>query len=549
MLSPIEYLMKRPLHILLSFILLFPFLSKSQSIGDYRTVATGNWASAGTWETYTGLAWIPAPASPTYLDGNITIRNTHTVTVTANATVDNVTIDAGGTLILASNTLTLGLLGLDNLVCNGSLQISGGDLNLNLTSSVTINGSMLWTDGDLVTGTVNIANGGTCTLTTTATKDLQSATINVNLGGTVNWDGGDINLNVLGGINSNGAINTSCNNSISGLGTFNNNSGGVFSKTSTGTTTFNVIVTSVLGTFKGVGTYNFNNLFLNAGTISPGLSPGIVIVTYADLDPLNYPLLGTNSDLDIEIKDGSGPGTGHDQIVKDNSITLKGTLRVTETGSVPDGSYTIVLVTSGTISGDFDNVILPPGYTLTKAAAIVIVTKSSTLPVKLANFTARKVDNNVQLNWQTFSESNSDRFEVERSKPDGAFMKIGEINAAGYSNQLKSYQFTDNDPDKGFNLYRLKQVDQDNKFEYSAVKWIRVDDTKDQLYVFPTITNGPVSVLSNEKTVVELYNLQGVRLISKEINNNGQIDLSNYAAGTYLLRNLKDGRSYKLIKK
>ena len=545
--------MKKLVLILLPLIFLCPLLSKSQSIGDYRTAATGNWASNSTWETYSGLGWIPAIAAPTPLNGNINIRNTHTVTVTANTTADQVTIDAGGTLVLASNTFTLGLLVLDNLVCNGSLEITGGNLNITLASTLTINGTMLWTDGDitgvLTAGTVNITNGGLLALNSAATKDVLTATINVNFGGTINWNDGDINLNLLGIINNNGTINTSCNNSILGLGTFNNNSGGVFSKTSTGTTTFNVIVTSVLGTFKGVGTYNFNNLFLNAGTIAPGLSPGIVIVTYADLDPLNYPLLGTNSDIDIEINDGSGPGTGHDQVVKNSSITLKGTLRVTETGSVPDGSYAIVLVTSGTISGDFDNVILPPGYTLTKTAAIVLVTKSSTLPVKLANFTAKQVDNKVELNWQTFSENNSDHFDVERSKPNGTYLKIGEINAAGYSNQLKNYQFTDPDPADGFNLYRLKQVDKDNRFEYSPVKWVRIDETRDHLYVFPTVTNGVVSIVSSEKTVIELYNLQGVLLLSKQINDSDQIDLSNSASGVYLLRNLKDGKTYKVFKK
>lgn len=545
--------MKKLILILLPLIFWCPLLSKSQSIGDYRTAATGNWASNSTWETYSGLGWIPAIAAPTPLNGNINIRNTHTVTVTANTTADQVTIDAGGTLVLASNTFTLGLLVLDNLVCNGSLEITGGNLNITLASTLTINGTMLWTDGDitgvLTAGTVNITNGGLLALNSAATKDVLTATINVNFGGTINWNDGDINLNLLGIINNNGTINTSCNNSILGLGTFNNNSGGVFSKTSTGTTTFNVIVTSVLGTFKGVGTYNFNNLFLNAGTIAPGLSPGIVIVTYADLDPLNYPLLGTNSDIDIEINDGSGPGTGHDQVVKNSSITLKGTLRVTETGSVPDGSYAIVLVTSGTISGDFDNVILPPGYTLTKTAAIVLVTKSSTLPVKLANFTAKQVDNKVELNWQTFSENNSDHFDVERSKPNGTYLKIGEINAAGYSNQLKNYQFTDPDPADGFNLYRLKQVDKDNRFEYSPVKWVRFDETRDHLYVFPTVTNGVVSIVSSEKTVIELYNLQGVLLLSKQINDSDQIDLSNSASGVYLLRNLKDGKTYKVFKK
>ena len=503
---------------------------------------------------YGGLGWLPALASPTYLNGNINIRNTHLVTVTANTTVDEVTIDAGGTLVLASNTLTLGLLGLDNLVCNGSLQISGGDLNMVGTSSVAVNGSMLWTDGDLILGTVNINSGAILTLNTSANKDLQGATINVNSGGTMNWDDGNINVNglllVLGTINNAGIINTSCNNSISGLGTLNNNSGGVFAKTSTGTTTFNVLVTSILGTFKGVGTYDFNNLFLNAGTIAPGLSPGIVIVTYADLDPSNYPLLGMNSDLDIEIQNGAGPGTGHDQVVKNSSITLGGTLRVTETGTVPDGVYAIVLVTSGAIGGNFDNVILPPDYTLTILPSIVIVTKtSSTLPVNLASFAAKGINNTVQLNWQTASESNSDYFAIERSKPGGTFIKIGEVNAAGTSTQLLDYQFIDNQPGKGFNLYRLKQVDRDNNVEYSSVRWVKLNDEKAQLYVFPTLTDGTIFIQSNEKTVVELYNLQGNRLLTKEISNNGDIDLSKYAAGVYVLRNRKDGKTYKITKR
>lgn len=535
--------------ILFSFIAVLPLSLRGQTPGDYRTAGTGNWASPGTWQVYTGLSWIPAIAAPTSLNGNINIRDTHTVTVTSNTTVDQLTIDSGGTLDVVSNTLTLDILGLGDLTCNGSLQLNGGNLNMNLTNTVTVNGTMLWTDGDLMAGTVNVASGGILTLNTTATKDFQSVTVNVNLGGTMNWDGGDINLNVLGGINSNGLIATSCNNSISGLGTFNNNSGGVFRKTSTGTTTFNVIVTSILGTFQGVGTYNFNNLFLNAGTISPGLSPGIVIVTYADLDPLNYPLLGDNSYLDIEIKDGTGPGTGHDQVVKDNSIVLNGTLRVTETGTVPDGSYAIVIVTSGSISGAFTNVILPPNYTLTITSSIVIVTKSSTLPVKLTNFTAKKINNTAQLGWQTASENNSDHFEIERSRPGGEFVKIGEVNAAGTSNQLLNYQFTDNNPAKGVNIYRLKQVDQDNKYEYSSARWIRIDETGNGLYVFPTITTGAVSVLCNEKAIVELYNFQGVRLFRKEINYNEQLDLSKYPSGIYLLRNNKDGKTYKILRR
>ena len=538
---------------LLAFLFFFsclsPFFLNAQLIGDYRSAATGNWNTASTWQTYTGLGWVTAILPPSSLNGAINIRSGHTVTVTTNTTVDQLTIDAGGTLDLTANTLTLDILAIGNLYCNGSLQLNGGDLNMNVTNGVVINGSMLWTDGDIILGTVDINSGAVLTLNGTATKDLQSASIDVNSGGAMNWDDGNINLNVLGGINNNGNITTTCNAGISGLGTFNNNSGGIFSKTSTGTTTFNVIVTSILGTFKGVGTYNFNNLFLNAGTISPGLSPGIVLVTYSDLDPLNYPLLAPASDINIEINDGSGPGTGHDQFVKDGNLTLSGTLRVTETGAVPDGTYAIVLVTSGTISGSFNNVILPPGYTLTITTSIVLVTKSSTLPVKVVDFTAKTIDKTVELSWQTASESNSDHFDIERSKPGGTFMKIGEINAAGTSNQLLNYQFTDNQPHKGFNLYRLKQVDRDNKFEYSFIRWVKVNDEKNELHVFPTVTAGQLFIQTNEKTLVELFDLRGYRLLIKEITNNDVLDLSKYAAGVYLLRNRNDGKTYKIIKR
>src|SRR5258705_9372956 len=83
----------------------FPFLLNAQSIGDYRSANTGNWSSAGTWETYNGLLWMPAITPPSsLLSGAINIRNGHIVTVSTNIVADQITINAGGTLNLASNT-------------------------------------------------------------------------------------------------------------------------------------------------------------------------------------------------------------------------------------------------------------------------------------------------------------------------------------------------------------------------------------------------------------------------------------------------------------
>src|SRR5256885_16288406 len=76
--------------------------------GDYRSFATGNWNSAGTWETFNGASWVAAISTPTSTDGAITIQTGHTVTVSANVSVDEVTVDAGGTIsITAGKTLTI----------------------------------------------------------------------------------------------------------------------------------------------------------------------------------------------------------------------------------------------------------------------------------------------------------------------------------------------------------------------------------------------------------------------------------------------------------
>jgi hypothetical protein len=73
----------------------------AQSSGDYRTKASGDWSSAATWETFSGGSWINAVSAPTSSNGAINIQSVHTVTVSTNRTVDQVTIN--GNLII-SNT-------------------------------------------------------------------------------------------------------------------------------------------------------------------------------------------------------------------------------------------------------------------------------------------------------------------------------------------------------------------------------------------------------------------------------------------------------------
>ncbi len=103
---------------------------------QYRSVTSGNWNSNATWEKSTdGTTWSAAVATPTNADGIITVRNTHIVTVTASVTVDQLTIDSGGSLILSAGTLT---------IANGSesndLIIRGTYQRTSAATTMSING-------------------------------------------------------------------------------------------------------------------------------------------------------------------------------------------------------------------------------------------------------------------------------------------------------------------------------------------------------------------------------------------------------------------------
>ena len=98
----------------LSGVMIFVFLISGndlvwgQSVGDYRSLQTGNWNSTTTWERWDGFTWVtPAPSTPTSGNGAITIQNGHTVTVTGNVAVDQVVVDAGGQITVNSGVITV----------------------------------------------------------------------------------------------------------------------------------------------------------------------------------------------------------------------------------------------------------------------------------------------------------------------------------------------------------------------------------------------------------------------------------------------------------
>ena len=91
------------------------------------------------------------------------------------------------------------------------------------------------------------------------------------------------------------------------------------------------------------------------------------------------------------------------------------------------------------------------------------------LPVELKSFTVTPIDLNVVLTWQTATEVNNYGFEIERSQAKESWSKVGFVTGNGNSNSPKEYTFSDQPIKEGQYFYRLKQIDNDGKFEYSKV--------------------------------------------------------------------------------
>jgi len=72
--------------------------AKASASGDYRTRQSGNWNGASTWEKFNGWYWATTSQSPDEDDKSISILSGHTVTLTSGETVDELTIESGGTL-------------------------------------------------------------------------------------------------------------------------------------------------------------------------------------------------------------------------------------------------------------------------------------------------------------------------------------------------------------------------------------------------------------------------------------------------------------------
>lgn len=530
--------------------LLVTITLSAQTTGDYRSVNAaaptgGNWNDITKWERFDGLSWVAAATAPTSADGLITIRTGDSIILNVAVTADQIVIESNAALAVsvAGNNLTLNNGSGDDLTVNGRLLLRG--LNtINGPGNIVVNNLFEWLSGTIAAPTT-LSASATGIIDLNFGKTINATTLTND--GTINWTrpigGGGITFSNGATFTNNGTINAQINESggfANGAGTNSFINNGILNKLNTGTTFFNTNVPFTnTGTIRGVGTLTFSGTISNTGSIAPGNSPGILTTNTLIVS-------GQTADIDIEVVNGSGAGTGHDRLDLTGNLDLSTlTLNVTDPGTAPLQAYT-VLTTTGTFSNTFAAENVPSGFTVTYNATSVVVTKLSfPLPAVWGDFAAIAKGNTVALNWLTLQESNTSQFAVQHSTDGRSFKTVGFVQAKGNSDAVNKYNFAHQTPNKsGNNFYRLQLVDLDGKISHSPVRVVRYSPIGQlkAVVVTPNPVRATLNLAVQEEVEIKLTDLNGRILKTSVLGaGNHSIDVSTLTQGIYILNAYKDG--------
>lgn len=173
--------------------------------------------------------------------------------------------------------------------------------------------------------------------------------------------------------------------------------------------------------------------------------------------------------------------------------------------------------------------LAPDSYTAYTFASLILP-----LPVTLTRFTAVAEGKAVLLAWATTEETNSDRFEIERSSDGKKWGRIGTVASSGESKVLVNYSYADNAPLAGENLYRLKMVDKDDTYAYSAIRNVQIKGEAIKPYPNPVSDKLRIDSYTKVKEV-SVKNAAGQYLLQIQKVSSDGIDVSRLAPGVYIV--------------
>lgn len=170
------------------------------------------------------------------------------------------------------------------------------------------------------------------------------------------------------------------------------------------------------------------------------------------------------------------------------------------------------------------------------------------VPVELTSFSANVMNSNVQLTWQTATESNNKGFEIQRKSGNSEYTSVAFVNGNGTTTEAKDYSYTDKNLSEGKYYYRLKQIDFDGQYSYSKAAEVNIQVldkfSLNQNYPNPFNPTTTIGYVLPEKTNAKLVVLNALgeemMLLVNEEQDKGfhqvEVDGSKLSSGIYFYR-------------
>lgn len=171
------------------------------------------------------------------------------------------------------------------------------------------------------------------------------------------------------------------------------------------------------------------------------------------------------------------------------------------------------------------------------------VFSAAALPATFLKYNASFNGNTTLVTWSTAKEIDVAHYEIQRSADGKTFTKLGELNPNNGSG-VYDYQYTDQQPLKGWSYYKVVIVDRDGKTLFSPV--FKAFDNAGKLAIIKTITQSSQIILQLQGGEAQEAGLQVVssagQLVQKAMrhidagNSFLTINTGSFGSGIYYIK-------------
>jgi hypothetical protein len=147
----------------------------------------------------------------------------------------------------------------------------------------------------------------------------------------------------------------------------------------------------------------------------------------------------------------------------------------------------------------------------------------------------------IELNWQTASELNNDRYEVYRSIDGVDFDLIQVVPGIGTSFNINTFSTLDKAADISTTLYyKLVQIDFDGSSETFKILRVNLSNSENQISIYPNPAHDQIELRitnpSNVSTEITITNTNSEVVLTETVNNSVRLDVSEWRTELYFLR-------------